>query len=271
MSLAIGFFAGRSSPPPAPPPPPPPEGWAPDQLAGVTLRLWLDAQAEVSIAQSGGLVSQWNDRRGNGLSASAAGSQRPAWSASALGDLPGVIFDGADDRLDIASVASFPTGTAAATLVAVARLGATGFYPQLINYGKAAPGKTRGLASAGGAGEVGVTWYSDDYNSGIGWTGLTRIVVGEFVGSAAKLNVDGAGTVTLSASGTPAIDASGNSGQIGAAFGAGPGNYVAHELLVLSGALALGEREKLEGYLAHKWGLAGSLPAGHSYKDAPPN
>ena len=23
---------------------------------------------------------------------------------------------------------------------------------------------------------------------------------------------------------------------------------------------------KMEGYLAHKWGLAGSLPAGHTYK-----
>jgi uncharacterized repeat protein (TIGR02543 family) len=29
-------------------------------------------------------------------------------------------------------------------------------------------------------------------------------------------------------------------------------------------------RQKLEGYLAHKWGMAGSLPAGHPYRDAGP-
>ena len=30
------------------------------------------------------------------------------------------------------------------------------------------------------------------------------------------------------------------------------------------------ERQKIEGYLAHKWGLQGLLPAGHPYKAAPP-
>ena len=30
------------------------------------------------------------------------------------------------------------------------------------------------------------------------------------------------------------------------------------------------EREKLEGYLAHKWGLEANLPSGHPYKSSPP-
>lgn len=29
-------------------------------------------------------------------------------------------------------------------------------------------------------------------------------------------------------------------------------------------------RQKLEGYLAHKWGLQGNLPGGHPYENAPP-
>jgi hypothetical protein len=32
----------------------------------------------------------------------------------------------------------------------------------------------------------------------------------------------------------------------------------------------LEDRQKIEGYLAHKWGLAGSLPANHPYKSAAP-
>lgn len=37
-----------------------------------------------------------------------------------------------------------------------------------------------------------------------------------------------------------------------------------------SGSFASGDVEKLEGYLAHKWGLSGSLSADHPYKTAAP-
>jgi hypothetical protein len=30
------------------------------------------------------------------------------------------------------------------------------------------------------------------------------------------------------------------------------------------------DRQRIEGYLAHKWGLVGSLPSGHPYKTAAP-
>ena len=34
--------------------------------------------------------------------------------------------------------------------------------------------------------------------------------------------------------------------------------------------LSQGVRHKVEGYLAHKWGLAGSLPSTHTYKNTKP-
>ena len=30
------------------------------------------------------------------------------------------------------------------------------------------------------------------------------------------------------------------------------------------------QRQRIEGYLAHTWGLTANLPAGHPYKAAPP-
>jgi hypothetical protein len=43
------------------------------------------------------------------------------------------------------------------------------------------------------------------------------------------------------------------------------------EVVVVSGAaLGPGDEQKMEGYLAWKWGLEGNLPAGHPYKSAPP-
>lgn len=42
------------------------------------------------------------------------------------------------------------------------------------------------------------------------------------------------------------------------------------ELIIVRGFLATSEMEIFEGYLAHKWGLAGALPEGHPYKENPP-
>ena len=42
------------------------------------------------------------------------------------------------------------------------------------------------------------------------------------------------------------------------------------ELSVISSVLAESDRQKMEGYLLHKWGLSANLPDGHPYKDSPP-
>lgn len=49
--------------------------------------------------------------------------------------------------------------------------------------------------------------------------------------------------------------------------------YVTHmvgELIMLPAAHGLADRQKMEGYLAYKWGLQANLPAGHPYKNKPP-
>ena len=38
-----------------------------------------------------------------------------------------------------------------------------------------------------------------------------------------------------------------------------------NEVVVIEGDLSLADRQRVEGYLANKWGLEGSLPAGHPY------
>ena len=43
-----------------------------------------------------------------------------------------------------------------------------------------------------------------------------------------------------------------------------------HEVLIYNTALVIDNREKIEGYLAHKWGQATNLSAGHPYKTASP-
>jgi len=42
------------------------------------------------------------------------------------------------------------------------------------------------------------------------------------------------------------------------------------EVLFFAANLSTTDRQKVEGYLAHKWNLAGNLPADHPYKAAAP-
>ena len=48
------------------------------------------------------------------------------------------------------------------------------------------------------------------------------------------------------------------------------GNSKISEVLIFDTALTTENRQKIEGYLAHKWSLAGNLPETHSYKSSIP-
>jgi hypothetical protein len=43
-----------------------------------------------------------------------------------------------------------------------------------------------------------------------------------------------------------------------------------HEILLFSSYPSESDRQKIEGYLAHRWGFASKLPSGHPYKSAAP-
>ena len=69
--------------------------------------LWLDANS--GITQSGGLVSEWNDRSGNSNHALLPGSiptAKPAFVASSVNGYPSLDFDGTDDQLWVTDNAS---------------------------------------------------------------------------------------------------------------------------------------------------------------------
>jgi hypothetical protein len=70
---------------------------------------------------------------------------------------------------------------------------------------------------------------------------------------------------------------------VGSSFASSPTNYVGGsspgtqnhpgniaEVVVVATAVDTATRQRIEGYLAHKWGLEANLPVDHPYKDAPP-
>jgi hypothetical protein len=82
---------------------------------------------------------------------------------------------------------------------------------------------------------------------------------------------------------TNSVNGSSSSTEVAADFSANDGLYLGgrdspwryfestlYELIAISEFLSDAEVEKLEGYLAWKWGMVSNLTASHGYKNFPP-
>jgi hypothetical protein len=82
------------------------------------------------------------------------------------------------------------------------------------------------------------------------------------------------GTQTGTAGSTPTVSGTADTVSIGAyQDGASPSaalNGTMNEILLYYAILTTAQRQNIEGYLAWKWNLVGSLPATHPYKLFPP-
>jgi hypothetical protein len=87
--------------------------------------------------------------------------------------------------------------------------------------------------------------------------------------------LDTTGSVYLNGSATSVASTSFAGTSLNASFdwaiSAGAFKGYIGEVITYPSVLTDTNRQKIEGYLAWKWGLQGSLPIGHPYKNAPPN
>ena len=238
--------------------------WAPlDQLPD--LDLWLDANDTSSVSHSSGVVSQWNDKSGNGfhLTPSASGTG-PTTGTVSLNSLNTIDFDGSNDRMknDL-----LPLGSPISIFLVAT--GSTNGYRRILDgisdgYVFVGNGNSNNnLATFFGAG----SWSDVNTNSptgslasatliGLTNDGTTGTPYHNGVAQNTKNGAMGNGTIGLS------VGASGG----GAQFWDGS----VGEVFILNAVLSSASRQKLEGYLANKWGLRGSLASNHPYKSSLP-
>lgn len=245
------------------------EQWTP---AEITTALWLDAADAGTITLTSGKVSQWRDKSGNSRHvAQATAAAQPVITAAAQNGLDVVTFDAGDV---LSTSANFPeTGNAEFSVFWVSAKTTT------------AKGCVFGWGNVGTA--LGATgWYDDGTYIGIGYGGGHQYyssappagynVLG-YVKSAGAINTTsdmringtGSGTTGHSTS-TPNIAAQPFSVGRWAGYTSALLAGSIAELIVLPVAAVAATREFIEGYLAHKWGLAALLPSGHPYKSTPP-
>lgn len=222
--------------------------WSPELI---DTAVWLDAAAASSIVVTDGAISEWQNRSGNGRHATqVADGGLPTLLPAAQAGLNAVKFDGAQ-RLGITNA----IGVSSVFFVAKWNL-----YVKLSGVAGVNPGDTGVRLDYTGF------YYQHPGNFGA-FTNPS--------GSIFRLNgKDGRGVVGDAASGHLVSARRANStlsiNRIGGYYSGRNFNGHICEIVMLDEFASDELTQKLEGYLAHKWGVTDKLPAEHPYKYAPP-
>jgi len=240
--------------------------WTPADLPGQAA-LWLDASDGSTITLNGSTVSQWNDKSGNGRNATqGTAASQPAYT---LNTLPVLTFDGANDYMSIASKFLDASNR---IIIAVAKNNNGGD-------GGIITGQKAGSDSGVVLGAYGTSQYF--YNCGAGgWMEAPSFTIGWSIAAAQTITnpynaiiINGTVVVSNTLLKTPTAADMDTVTEIGKVRTGSDSNYGAYdigELIVTTNSPDATDRQKLEGYLAWKWGLQASLPSDHPYKSAAP-
>ena len=229
------------------------------------LKLWLDASDSGTITESSGSVGQWSDKSGNGRNASqSTSSSQPIYSSDKL------IFDGTDDFLSFSNLGiSDPI-----TLFMALRPHSLSTDDRILSING---NNYHGCLMFGSSTSLqlyNVGWYTINSSTALSPNQSTLISLTIDSSHNAAATVNGIAQNTLSSSQFLANGVSTNLGGklfIGSTAYGNTYDGEFFEVLLLDSAMATNERQKIEGYLAYKWGLVNSLPADHPYKSVTPS
>ena len=251
--------------------------WSPVRLASTAC--WLDASDTATITLvSGTNVSEWRDKSGNERHATQATSvNQPTYISSGMNSLGLVDWDGSNDAMTISggtttlhSALSSDNTYSMAWVVKPDTISGQ----EVLLY--VPEGSWKFLVEIKNDG--GLYWGDTPDNYRI-YSGGSFFVAN--TASFFTLIKTGSGAGTAHVAGTLnntfTIQGSGlsNTPSLGSAFilGQYPGlfyNGKMAEIIISNYSWDTSERQQVEGYLAHKWGLTSSLPAGHPYKSSAP-
>ena len=262
--------------------------WTPDALSA-DLALWLDADDASTITLNGSTVSQWDDKSGNTRHASqATASLQPTYLATGFNGKPTLQTDG-NDTLELGATSlGRNVGGITAAIVGVHPV-VPGFLSNAnelyistpnINDTRFAFTPNPTASTANRYALAGRRLDTDQYqtsststdpvaNSGNQW-----IRVGQLAYSSGVANhwTDGTQDQTSAPFQTAGFTSDTDSLRTSILSGINnlPAGSQLCEIVLTHSTMTTDDRQKLEGYLAWKWGLVANLPSGHPYKIKPP-
>lgn len=272
---------------------------------GSRLALWLDASDSSTIILNGSTVSQWNDKSGNGRHASQpTAANQPTYNLNGLNGKTVLTFDGSSDFMTAGTNSTWNflhNGQESAAFV-VARAGNTGqdpnaVYTILTNGGAATADvglwwayEDRVLLSANNAFRATIARGVGDSSSASmsvnnqitpgAWNILGLRADADNPTAANRLigNVNGGTNIATSVVTTAPSTANSSFPLYLGAYAFNPSAPTIAgfllgamaEVVMTNATLSTADRQRLEGYLAWRWGLEENLPTNHPFKFAPP-
>ena len=241
--------------------------WNPSNL-GSTLTAWYKAD---SISGSDGdSVSAWADSSGNGHNtAQATSARQPSLQTNELNSQSVVRFDGTNDILSDSDIAALDVGTGDIWMAAVFKSTDDSGVQFMFEKGTTTFAL---MTTAAGVLQARLGGTSNNPEQSAGNWSRTAFVLATAsrVSSTCNGFINGTAMTTTGTTNSGSISNS-NVFDIGAtAVGGNPMTGDIAEILVGGATLSSADRLKIEGYLAHKYGLEGNLPSDHTYKSAAP-
>jgi methionine-rich copper-binding protein CopC len=253
--------------------------------------LWADTNATVA-ATNNGAIARWNDKSGNGRNfTQGTAGNRPTFVASSINGLGAATFNGSAGFMSAGDTLDMRTNSL--TVMSAVRYATSNNSGAIIGKTRAAGGDGRwSLFRSLSGGALGV----GSQNNSVLFTGGSIGAFAQVADSSTSVKIDGfvadrstSGSLKIWSNGVSTATASftGNStdfnstdqlllGAYQNSSGTTPptaGSYlngVISEVVVVQTAMSDTDRQKLEGYLAWKWGMQANLPVGHPYKSAAP-
>jgi hypothetical protein len=225
--------------------------WTPYRI-GPTVSLWLDASdASTLTLTSSNTVSQWKDKSGNGNNAiQNAGVTQPVYNATTMNGYPGISFDGVAQKMTFSAASGLSMAAVMRTDSGCVALG--------------------GVFGVNGS-DVGLRRSNNSPTTGFNAGALNT----DFTGTSTTNWINGTNLLT-NAEGTNSVMTVAKPSNSFALTSIGHYTSTRYwkgtmtELILFDSTLSPADQQKLQGYLAWKYGLTNELEAAHPYKTAPP-
>ena len=246
-----------------------------------TTAAWYSAADVATITSSGGLATQFNEKKGNGISLTATADQRPTLVSNVQNGRSILRFNGTSNLMSNNSAALLRNVSGATIFMVCRRAANLASTVAMLGIATAAP-STRAVLGmrASGLGEgffAGGRRLTANAFQGVGsgaYSASFVIVVAVFDYAAATLttyqNGTQAATGTFQTAGVTDNDAGALVIGAGADGVSSFFNGDIAEAAIIHSAVGATLRQQGEGYLGHEWGLNGDLTSGHPFQLYPP-
>ena len=238
--------------------------WDPSQIIS---SIWLDASDTSTITHDANLISQWSDKSGNDNHATqSSNGSKPILNASDPDGKVIIDFDGINDSL-LAPTLNI-NQSYSIYLVAKSNKTSSGTPHDRDRdylFDGIGPGQERTLIALNRSGKVDMYAYNSWANSSINTPTGYFVISAVCNTSSSSLALNGTNVTGL----TIGASSFTNGLTIGANMSSTSdfldGSIA--EFLIIDETSSTSTRQRVEGYLAHKWGISSQLPTSHPFKN----